>query len=82
MAKQAEDKRVEDRVAEERTKILSEHKIPVTRGADGTPPSILSMRGDLGLKERNREGAGAVDAAVAAYNAGRYRTTALPGPQK
>ena len=73
------EKRIEERinakVAEERTKILSEHKLPVTRGADTGSP-LLAMRDDLRLegKERSRPNdTSAIDAAVQAYNAGKYR---------
>jgi hypothetical protein len=69
------EERINAKVAEERTKILSEHKLPVTRGAESGSP-ILGMRDDLKLAGTDRSkvtGAGAVDAAVAAYNTGKYR---------
>jgi hypothetical protein len=75
LAEKKVNDRIEARVSEERTKILSEHKLPVSRGAnDGSP--ILAMRDDLKLAGTDRSkasGAGAVDAAVATYNTGKYR---------
>ena len=68
--------RIEARVSEERTKILSENKLPVNRGGqqDGSP--ILAMRDSLVLQgtDRNKptNEAGAVEAAVASYNTGKY----------
>lgn len=78
LQEQGIEARIKTRVDEETMKLRSEHKLPITRGNDGAPPTILSMRGDLGLKERPREDVSAVDAAVSAYNSGRYRTSALP----
>lgn len=74
LQEKAVEERINARVNEERTKILSEHKLPVTRGADTGSP-ILAMRDDLKLAgtDRNKpQGAGAVDAAVAAFNTGKY----------
>lgn len=77
-------KRINDAVAEKTTALLSEHKLPVTRGADSGSP-ILSMRDDLKLAGTDRSknsGASAVDAAVAAYNTGRYRNVAPNATQE
>lgn len=79
--RELEEKKIEERinakVAEERTKILSEHKLPVTRGQDSGSP-ILSMRENLRLQGTDRskptQEASAVDAAVSAFNSGKYRT--------
>jgi hypothetical protein len=68
--------RIEARVAEERTKILSEHKLPVQREADQGSP-ILAMREDLKLAGKDlttQKSESAVDAAVLAYNTGKYRS--------
>jgi len=78
------EERINAKVAEERTKILSEHKLPVTRGADSGSP-ILSMRESLTLAGKDRsktEGVSAVDAAVASYNTGKYRNVPPPAEGK
>lgn len=75
------EERINTRVAEERTKILSEHKLPVTRGAESGSP-LLAMRDDLklaGTDRSTKQGASAVDAAVSAFNAGKYRN--IPAPE-
>lgn len=72
------EERINAKVAEERTKILSEHKLPVTRGSDVGSP-ILAMRDSLKLEGTDRSKSnetGAVDAAVASYNTGKYRGAA------
>ena len=74
------ENRIKARVDEERTKILSEHKLPVTRGAEHGSP-ILAMRSDLKLEGKERGASnesGAVDAAVSAYNTGKYRGAVPP----
>lgn len=74
------EERINAKVAEERTKILSEHKLPVTRGADSGSP-ILGMRDQLKLEGTDRtklESTSAVDAAVAAYNTGKYKGVPPP----
>lgn len=77
------NQRIEARVAEERTKILSENKLPVTRGGDGGGSPILAMRESLVLNgtDRNKptHEAGAVEAAVSAFNTGKYRGAAPVG---
>ena len=81
LQEKAIEERINARVGEERTRILSEHKLPVTRGAESGSP-ILGMRDDLKLAGTDRSkatGAGAVDAAVASYNTGKYRET-TPAP--
>lgn len=76
------EERINARVAEERTKILSEHKLPVNRGDDGGSP-ILRMGDQLKLdgtdRSRVTQGVSAVDAAIAAHNTGKYRS-APPAP--
>jgi hypothetical protein len=75
--------RIESRVAEERTKILSENKLPVRRDGAGEGSPILSMRDSLVLNGVDRskptQEAGAVEAAVAAFNVGKYKNVAVPG---
>jgi hypothetical protein len=78
--RELEEKKIEERinarVAEEKTKILSEHKLPVTRGSESGSP-ILSMRDNLRLAGTDRskpaQESSAVEAAVAAFNSGKYK---------
>jgi hypothetical protein len=76
LQEKAIEERIKSKVDEERTKILSEHKLPVTRGADTGSP-ILSMREKLTLHGTDRakpsQEPSAVEQAVQAYNAGKYR---------
>lgn len=79
LSEKAIEERIQARVSEEKQKILSEHKLPVTRSGDGDGSPLLQMREDLRLagKERKSQGSSAVDAAVKAYNTGKYKEAAV-----